>query len=81
MTKHATGVGGKTDRFLQLMDDHNLKPEQVAQLTGRALKTVYGWRLGKPHAIPSPILKLLEIELASSQPSPSRGGQDVEITV
>lgn len=80
MKNHAAGVGGNTERFKQLMDEHGLDSARIALMTGRAIKTVYGWRQGKPHAIPNPILRLLEIELASSQPSPSRGGQDVEAT-
>lgn len=64
MQKQASG-GGKTDRFRSLMVRHRLKPADVARILGREVRTVYGWRVGKPHAIPDALMELLEMKLSS----------------
>lgn len=52
--------GGKTEEFRTLMQVENLRVPDVAALMERSVKTVYGWRNGKPVAIPDSALRLLK---------------------
>jgi hypothetical protein len=78
MTTSRPASGAKTDRLKALMAEFGLSSADVASLTGKALKTVYGWRIGHPYAIPDNTLRLLELDLRQGLSSPHRGGASLE---
>ena len=54
-----------SDRLKQIMDEHDLKPDDVASMLNRSVWTVYQWRSG--YAMPAALLELLEFKLAAMQ--------------
>lgn len=58
-TKHP-----RTEKLIQLMDEHNVDVTYVAETMNRSLKTVYCWRAQSPAPISATMLELLELKLA-----------------
>ena len=56
-----------TKRLHEVMDGHQLKSPDVANLLNRSLKTVQCWRCQSPAPIPDSMLELLELKLATAK--------------
>lgn len=50
----------RTSRLLELMDQQNWSPAEVAAMVARSEQTVYHWRVGNKNTIPELILEKLE---------------------
>lgn len=55
----------RTEKLRQLMQAHNLEPDDVADLVDRSRQSVRMWCCNHERAIPAPLLQLLEFKLAA----------------
>lgn len=54
----------RTENFLALCADHQLSVSEVAAYTEKSIETVMQWRSGRSRVIPTPLLRLMMLELA-----------------
>ena len=57
----------RTKRLKTVMVEHDLTPDDVAELVDVSLHTVYAWQARSRGAIPSNLLELLELKLSDSR--------------
>ena len=54
----------RTETFLALCADYQLSVGEVSAYTEKSFETVMQWRSGRSRVIPTPLLRLMMLELA-----------------